>query len=249
MRLLRHACSIPHLRHDIFLQKVDKIARLSIPQICSCWKKVIAILRFLILIQFVERLHYMNTEITTVDQSIVLLKTAIQDGINAWERAGREIVNLIDINRMSLEEIAEKANCDFITPNVLAQFERIGRGQVMPKLLVMDFPASRHLQRMPLSEQQRLIDGTVQLLVIRDNGTDALMVNTKDLTKDQCKQVFSKDGVRSLGGQRAFIEDRRKKIPCTASTPSWQIKAGKVIFNSACELTRQELAVILAQLA
>lgn len=191
----------------------------------------------------------MNTEITTVDQSIALLKSAIQDGINAWERAGREIVNLIDINRLSLEEIAEKADCDIITPNVLAQFERIGRGQVMPKLLVMDFPASRHLQRMPLSEQKRLIDGAVELLVIRDNGTDALMVNTKDLTKDQCKQVFSKDGVRSLGGQRAFIEDRRKKIPCTTSTPSWQIKSGKVIFNSACELTRQELAVILAQLA
>lgn len=188
-------------------------------------------------------------EISTKTTSIESLKRAIESGIEAWETAGREVVRLLDIDRMSLAEIANAANSDLITENVLAQFERIGRQQVMPKLLVMDFPASRHLQRMPMSEQHRLIDGSVELLVIRDNGTDTLNVKSRDLTKDQCKQVFSKNGVRSLGAQRAFIEDRRKKIPCSSSTPSWQIKSGKVIFYSACELTRQELAVILAQMA
>lgn len=188
-------------------------------------------------------------ELSTKTTSIESLKSAIEAGIEAWETAGREVVRLVDIDRMSLEEIATAAKSDYITENVLAQFERIGRQQVMPKLLVMDFPASRHLQRMPMSEQQRLLDGSVELLVIRDNGTDTLNVRSRDLTKDQCKQVFSKDGVRSLGAQRAFIEDRRKKIPCSTATPSWQIKSGKVIFNSACELTRQELAVILAQMS
>lgn len=191
----------------------------------------------------------MTCDITTPKSSIEALKKAIQDGIDAWDLAGKEVVKLLDVDRMSLEEIVDKADSELITVNVLAQFERIGRGQVMPKLLVMDFPASRHLQRMPLSEQQRLLNGSVDLLVIRDNGTDTLSVKSRDLTKDQCKQVFSKDGVRSLGAQRAFIEDRRKKIPCFAGAPAWQIKAGRVIFNSACELTRQELAVILAQLA
>lgn len=191
----------------------------------------------------------MTQQITTPKSSIENLKRSIEAGIQAWEDAGKEVVRLLDIDQMTLEEIAEKAQSDLITVNVLAQFERIGRGQVMPKLLVMDFPASKHLQRMPLSEQQRLLDGTVDLLVIRDNGTDTLVVKARDLTKDQCKQVFSKDGVRSLGAQRAFIEDRRKKIPCSAASPAWQIKSGRVIFNTACELTRQELAVILAQLA
>lgn len=192
-----------------------------------------------------------NTEISisTKKDSISTLKEAIETGIQSWEMAGREVVKLLDIDRMTLEEIATMANSDFITENVLAQFERIGRQQVLPKLLVMDFPASRYLQRMPMSEQVRLLDGAVDLLVIRDNGTDTLSVRSRDLTKDQSKQVFSKDGVRSLGAQRAFIEDRRKKIPCSTSTPSWQIKSGKVIFNSTCELTRQELAVILAQMS
>lgn len=187
--------------------------------------------------------------VSTKQDSINSLKEAIETGIESWEKAGREVVKLLDIDRMTLDEIANLAESDFITENVIAQFERIGRKQVMPKLLVMDFPASRYLQRMPMSEQMRLLDGAVDLLVIRDNGTDTLSVRSRDLTKDQCKQVFSKDGVRSLGAQRAFIEDRRKKIPCSASTPSWQIKSGKVIFNSACELTRQELAVILAQMS
>lgn len=190
----------------------------------------------------------MKNEITAKN-AIQELKSAIESGIEAWEKAGREVVYLLDNEGMSLQDIADHAKSEFITENVLAQFERIGRKQVMPKLLVMDFPASRYLQKMPMSEQQRLLDGSIDLLVIRDNGTDSLNVRCRDLTKDQCKQAFSKDGVRSLGAQRAFIEDRRKKIPPAASAPSWQIKHGKVIFNSACELTRQELAVILAQMA
>jgi hypothetical protein len=195
------------------------------------------------------KLQNIETVISTKKDSILALKEAIETGIESWEKAGREVVKMLDIDKMTLDEIATLADSDIITENVLAQFERIGRKQVMPKLLVMDFPASRYLQKMPMSEQARLLDGSVDLLVIRDNGTDTLNVRSRDLTKDQCKQVFNKDGVRSLGAQRAFIEDRRKKIPCSTSTPSWQIKSGKVIFNSACELTRQELAVILAQMS
>ena len=190
--------------------------------------------------------QYMNT--ITKGDSLKSLKDAIQSGIEAWETAGREVVRLLDIERMTLDEIASEADSEYITENVLAQFERIGRQQVLPKLLVMSFPASKYLQRMPMSEQTRLIDGCVELLVIRDNGTDTLSVQSRDLTQDQCKQVFCRDGVRSLGAQRAFIEDRRKKIPCSASLPTWKIKNGKVIFGGACELTRQELAVILAQM-
>ena len=148
-----------------------------------------------------------------------------------------------------MDEIEAMANCEIITVNVLAQFERIGRRQVMPKLLVLDFPASKYLQRLPFSEQHRLIEGSVDLLVIRDNGTDTLMVKCRDLTPDQCKQVFSRNEVRSLSAQRAFMEDRRKKLPCNAGLPTWQIRHGKVVFNSACELTRKELSVILSQLA
>ena len=183
------------------------------------------------------------------ENSILVLKTAIENGIEAWQKAGESVVSLVDDHKMSLDEIEAMANCEIITVNVLAQFERIGRRQVMPKLLVLDFPASKYLQRLPFSEQHRLIEGSVDLLVIRDSGTDTLMVKCRDLTPDQCKQVFSRNEVRSLSAQRAFMEDRRKKLPCNAGLPTWQIKHGKVVFNSACELTRKELSVILSQLA
>jgi len=182
-------------------------------------------------------------------QSIENLKSAILCGIDAWERAGKEVVSLLDEGGMSLEDIEQAADSDLITVDVLSQFERIGRKQVIPKLLVMDFPAASFLQRLPYSEQGRLMSGSVELLVIRDSGTDCLNVQCRDLTRDQCKQVFSSKGVRSLSAQRAFMEDRRKKLPCNAGLPAWQIKNGKVIFNSACELSRKELSIILSQLA
>lgn len=189
----------------------------------------------------------MNNTTTTLTSSFIgQLKEAIQSGIESWATAGKAVISLVD-QGMTLEQIAQEADSPFINVNVLAQFERIGRQQVLPRLLVADFPASRHLERLPTSEQNRLIDGSVELLVFKDGSTDVLNVQVSDLTKKQCKQVFSRVGTRSLGAQRAYLEDQRGKTP--AKQALWHIKSGKVQFSGACELSRQELAVILAQMA
>lgn len=178
------------------------------------------------------------------------LKSAIQEGIQAWERAGTAVLQLID-HGMTLEQIAEAANNEFVTVNVLAQFERIGRKQVLPQLLVANFPASRYLKRLPMSEQQRLVDGTIELLLERESGTDTLQVHTRHMTKDQCRQAFDKGAVRTLGAQRAWLEgERHERLlskPTKASAP-WHIRNGKVVFSAECEMSRQELAIVLAQM-
>lgn len=179
------------------------------------------------------------------------LKSAIQEGINAWERAGAAVLQLIG-EGMTLEQIAEAANNEFVTANVLAQFERIGRKQVLPQLLVANFPASRYLQRLPMSEQQRLLDGSIELLLERENGTtDTLRVDTRYMTKEQCKQAFDKGAVRPLGAQRAWLEsDKRERLSAKSvkTEALWRIHNGKVIFATGCEMNRQELAIILAQM-
>lgn len=188
----------------------------------------------------------MNTIQTS---GISSLKSAIIAGIDSWTRAGEEVVKLLD-SGMSLHDIEAEANCEFINANVLAQFERIGRKQVMPKLLVLDFPASIYLQKLPMSEQIRLVNGEVELLVHDGSpNVDTLRVSTANLTKGQCKQVFDKNGVRSLGAQRAWLEDQKKKAPLQSSVPTWRIKGEKVVFSSACEMSRHDLAIILAQMS
>lgn len=177
----------------------------------------------------------------------------IEDGINSWTKAGEIVVRLLDEQEMTLEDIAKQAGNDLVTVNVLAQFERIGRKQVLPRLLVSSYPAASHLQRLPLSEQKRLLDGSVELVVNHNGSIDLLQVKVTHLTKQQCKQVFDGQNVRSAGAQRAWLEEQNQSKESQAIRSGqqllWTVKNGKVIFRTACEITRHELAVILTQLA
>ena len=186
----------------------------------------------------------------TIQTEIKKIGQLIQDGIDAWRLAGEIVVKLLDSDGLSIHDIVAQSDNEFVTPNLIAQFERIGRNQVLPKLLVLDFPAAKKLQRMPISEQSRLVEGKVEFLLLRDGKADTLNVSVRDLTKDQCKQVFSGDEVRTLSAQRAYLEDCITKTQINSSSKQfpWTIKNGKVYFVEGCEISRHELAVILAQL-
>lgn len=193
-----------------------------------------------------------NTNALAVTASIGELKGLITAGLEAWQKAGAVVVRLLDEAGMTLEEIVAKADCDVITVDVLSSFERIGRKQVLPKLLVSPFPAARAMQRLPMSEQQRLMDGTVELVLLRDGKVDVLQVRPEHLTRQQVKQVFERGMVRSLAGQRAWLEEQltdKEQAKAVKQAVPWIVRHGKVIFREACEMTRQELAMLLTQLA
>ena len=193
-----------------------------------------------------------NTQ-SLATNSIYELGKLIEDGINSWTKAGEIVVQLVDEQGMSLEDIVQQANSELLNVNLLSQFERIGRKQVMPRLLASNYPAAVHLQRLPLSEQKRLMDGSVELVVNHGGKFDLLQVNVRHLTKHQCKQVFDSQDVRSAGAQRAWLEEqaqsKESSIVRSGQHLLWTVKNGKVIFRTACEVTRHELAVILTQLA
>jgi hypothetical protein len=195
----------------------------------------------------------MNTINKTTISLVTELKDALASGLEAWEAAGQCVVSLLDVHGLTLEQIAEASGEDFITPNLVAQFERIGRKQVLPRLLVSESPASRHLQKLPLSEQTRLMDGNVELFILKSGKPDVLSVAVKDLTSQQCKQVFDKHGVRSLGAQRAFVEARAQeeeiRVIKSENAAPWVVKNGRVVFRESCEVSRHDLAMILAQLS
>ena len=192
----------------------------------------------------------MNTTTTITAFHPKELSDCIQRGIEAWQQAGELVVAAIDQHNHSLESLAELCANDLVTVDVLAQFERIGRKQVMPRLLASNFPAQKPLQKLPYSEQQRLLDGSVSLLVLRDGLPDTLEVRTRDLTKAQCKQVFSSQGLRGLSSQRAWLEgEREKRVKAPARSVPWRIMSSKVFFDEPCEMTRHDLASILAQIS
>jgi hypothetical protein len=193
-------------------------------------------------------------EITLKDK-LTQLGATIQQGIDSWTKAGQIIVSLLDDDKQTKEFIVDSIGSEVITIDVLDQFERIGRKQIRPELLVADYPAAHHMMSLPFSDQGVLQRTAIDVVVMRDGDkADVLKVAAKDLTKDQCKQVFEKTssgkGLRSTGAQKAWIESQRskatrKKGSANAKT-SWSVNGKELnIFTAPLVIKKKELLGIL----
>lgn len=183
------------------------------------------------------------------------LGTTIQRGIDSWVEAGQIVVELLDVEKISKEFIVTTINSDIITIDVLDQFERIGRKQIRPELLVADYPAANYMLGLPYSDQSLLQKEPIDVVVEKDGeGTDILKVPAKNLTKDQCKQVFEKTpsgkGVRNPGAQRAWLVSERAKATrkkgVTNTKTSWKVQGKELhIFTAPLVLKKKELLMAL----
>lgn len=197
-------------------------------------------------------MHHMKNDTLTIEHpSFRKLQESIQAGLDAWKGAGDAVVELLDVHGLTLGRICEIINSPIVTANVLSQFERIGRNQVIPSLLVSNFPAASAMQKLPMSEQKRIMDDGVEIVVVRNGKADFLKVQPDVLDREQVQQVFTKTGMRSAAAQRLYIESKESDAEASekvARTP-WTIKGGKVIFREACEMSRHDLSILLTQLA
>jgi hypothetical protein len=192
----------------------------------------------------------MNTDVIKMNPLVSEFCSLVNTGIEAWSKAGELVVKLIDEHGLSVAAIAQASS--YLTDEIVGRFEQLGRKQIIPNLLISDFPASKHLFRLPYSEQKRLIDGQVELLVVTEKGTETLMVDTENLTPAQCKQVFDRTAVRSIGAQRAYMESKKEEYRISSaiqeSDPFYKVRGKKVIFTKPCEISSRQLAQILAEI-
>lgn len=174
----------------------------------------------------------------------------ITQGIECWNKAGELVVQLLDNHGLTIAEIAESS--EFLTEDIVTRFEQLGRKQLIPNLLVADYPAARHLVRLPYSEQKRAVEASVELLVLDGKEHTLLKVAVENLTPAQCRQVFDGDQIRSTGAQRAWLEDKRstQEIREVLDTPSpiYQVRGKRVIIRRPCELTAGQLAQIISEI-
>jgi len=78
-----------------------------------------------------------------------------------------------------------------------------------------------------------------------------LLVDVKNLTRDQARQVFAKGRIRSDGEQKAFLVEQQsvaRRLTKTTEIPAWRIKNGRVVFEKGATLSAGELATIITQI-
>lgn len=170
-------------------------------------------------------------------------------GVDAWIAAGEILVELVENDPHSYDYIIEK--CPQLNAGVLGRFEQMGRKTLHPQLLLTASPGFARLQKLPMSLQERYIEEPVPIVIQTADGPDVILIQAKNMTRDQAAQAFAPNRLRTQGEQRAWMVDQASKAAKPVSTPiankPWTIKGGKVII-AGVEFTRRELAGILAQM-
>lgn len=184
----------------------------------------------------------MNNITETKSQKIALLITS---GIESWVKAGEILVDMLDNDQVELDQIAQGTG---VPAGILGRFEQLGRKQLLPDLLIADYPASKYMQCLPYSEQVRLTKESIEVLT--SDGLDKILISSKNLTSNQCRQVFAKHEVRELAGQKAWVESSRRKAATKTveAGMTYHIEKGQVIFDKGCAMKASQLLNILAQL-
>jgi hypothetical protein len=175
------------------------------------------------------------------------IESLVVEGISAWKSAGEILVALYDADPLNRAKI--KSELCTLPNGVLATLEKIGRRKLVPQVFIGSGPGFRKLAAMPYDVQERLLHSPVELLVLDQDGrSDTLKVAVKDLSKDQAAQVFNTNDTRDLSAQRAYLASIRLKAAPERIEDAYRLLKDRVIVTRPCELSRQQLASMLAQM-
>lgn len=127
----------------------------------------------------------------------------VQQGIDAWVEAGKLLVELIDGDPDAVQGISARA--PWATREVLSNFERIGRGQVLPQLLVDPSEGAQALLKLPYEEQRRLCDAEVAVASLVRGEIVVASKRIQKLSRQECRTLFSATGIRPIAEQRKLL--------------------------------------------
>ena len=122
-----------------------------------------------------------------------------------------DLVAALDARPELSDELIEQG----VNRELIRRLERLGRGQIHPKLVFATTPGAQKLLTVPLSEQTRALDEGVECL--DDDETSSRKIATADMTQEQARLVFTHGRIRSLAEQRTWMRANKKRQ--TISTP------------------------------
>ena len=87
---------------------------------------------------------------------------------------------------------------------------------------------AKKLKNLPYSQQEKFSKNRIEVLT---KTKDILKVEVSSLTKEQVKQVFADDHVRTLAEQRAYIESQETYKAKPVDDVPYMIKNKKLFIN------------------
>lgn len=146
--------------------------------------------------------HKAVAEITTdhVRQFVGL----VNGGIECWVKAGKLLVQMSERNPNTYRIIMKE--CPAISADTLIAFEKIGRNEVSPYVLIDKSAGCQKLLSLPFHLQNELYGKKIPVLVEWVNGVAKVVDKTpSQMTRLEAKRVFHSNGVRSVDDQKIIF--------------------------------------------
>lgn len=172
----------------------------------------------------------------------------IEQGKQCWIDAGKKLCEAVEnvpgFTKLLLDE------CPQLTNRFIHKMIDLGHGSLHPELLIGESIGERSLAKLPYSWQEKHFEKPVELLIKNADKWDTLLVQVRDLTPDQCKQVFDGTGIRTEAQQRVYLENSWAKriAPPSKSNLPYRIVGKKLVVMTPTQFDRKELATLLAEM-
>jgi len=157
-------------------------------------------------------MHMTKTTSSTAIQttSVETFVTLVQCGMEMWMRAGEMLVKLVSENPNIYSEIIVRNPS--ITFEMLLAFEKMGRKQIYPPLLMDTSFGAKKLLDLPYDVQERFSKEPIELFLPANNGSVTTEKKyLKELNRYEADVVFSDTGVRTVEAQRDYMAEHAKR--------------------------------------
>lgn len=145
-----------------------------------------------------------NLEVQICGDSALRFGQLVNEGIEAWSKAGKLLVQMLEAFPEARSTIMQK--CPSISLSTLMTFEKIGRRQVSPHLLLESCYAAKKLLSFPVELQERLLQEPIQVVTdVRQGKPVVRKINLRSLTKSEADRAFSDVGLRPESEQAEMI--------------------------------------------
>ena len=183
----------------------------------------------------------------TKANAVDTFKRAFADTMNSLVEVARFYVAIITEHPDLKEKLHQELPLGSLQWNKL---EMIGHGLYHHKLWMLPGPEAKKIGALPPSDQERITDGTVDLLL---NNGDSLKVKWSDLNKDQKDQLLDGTRIRTLAQQKVYMESKK---PAPKKSKAWEPpytiqgrgKHVRVIVSEGYALTKDDLADIMRKI-
>ncbi len=133
----------------------------------------------------------------------------VEQGVEAWKKAGEILVVMIDADDSARGKILNKY--PWMNVDILASFERIGNGQLYAPLLLDSSPGARRLSQLPYDQQAKLYGSNVEVATVRGGEVITSVRKLTLLNESEARLVLSDTGLRPIHEQSKMAREKLTK--------------------------------------